>query len=136
MRKLDTIIVHCSFTKPNQDIGSKEIREWHLERGWSDIGYHYVIRRDGGVEIGRDIRRPGAHARGHNSRSIGICLVGGMSPSGDPVANYTDDQMDSLFFVIGILIETINPMRVIGHNEVSKKPCPCFNVSEWFNIGR
>lgn len=134
MRKLDSIIVHCSFTRPDQDVGVKEIRGWHVnDNKWSDIGYHYVIKRDGSVEIGRDIRKAGAHARGHNSRSIGICLVGGMASSGEAVANYTDDQYDSLHFTISALQQSLGPLRVMGHNEVSNKPCPCFDVPRWFN---
>ena len=55
MNKKKGIIIHCSATKPSMDIGVKEINEWHLQRGWSGIGYHYVIRRNGDLETGRDL---------------------------------------------------------------------------------
>lgn len=76
MRPINKIIVHCSASPNDRDIGAKEIKQWHIERGWSDIGYHYVIRRDGTVEPGRDVKRAGAHCEGENKASIGICLVG------------------------------------------------------------
>jgi len=85
MRIIDTVIVHCSATKPSMDIGVDVIRQWHMNKGWSDIGYHYVIRRNGAVELGRDLDKDGdvdeeigAHAYGHNATSIGICLIGGV----------------------------------------------------------
>ena len=99
----DTIIVHCSATPQNMDIGVEEIRRWHTDpkprgKGWSDIGYHYVIRRSGVVEAGRDWKRMGAHARGHNRTSIGICLVGGNDAEDRrrAEANYTRQQYRSL----------------------------------------
>ena len=60
------LVVHCAATPPEMDIGAKEIDLWHRQRGWSGIGYHFVIRRDGRVEAGRPLDRPGAHAQGFN----------------------------------------------------------------------
>ena len=77
MRPLNRIIIHCSDTTASQDIKASDIRQWHIERGWSDIGYHFVIRRDGLIDLGRDISTKGAHAKGHNHDSIVVCLVGG-----------------------------------------------------------
>lgn len=76
MRVIDSLIVHCSDSPNDRDIGAKEITQWHKERGFRTIGYHYVIRRDGTVENGRDEFYIGAHVEGHNAHSIGICLVG------------------------------------------------------------
>ena len=78
MRKIRKIIIHCSATKEGQDIDAKEIKKWHVEgNGWSDIGYHYVIKLDGTVEEGRPIERSGAHTLNHNHDSIGVCYIGG-----------------------------------------------------------
>lgn len=78
MREINLIVVHCTYSRPSMDIGVEEIRKWHVEgNSWTDIGYHYVIRRDGTIEDGRPIERPGAHVKGHNSNSIGIAWVGG-----------------------------------------------------------
>ena len=82
-KKTDSIIIHCAATKKSMDIGYKEIREWHVDQnGWDDVGYHYIIRRNGKLEKGRPEEYSGAHAPSHNSRSIGICLVGGMAKDG------------------------------------------------------
>jgi len=73
---IQKLIIHCADTPPNMDVGAEEIRRWHVEgNGWSDIGYHYVIRRCGLIETGRDESTPGAHVRGHNTGSIGVCMV-------------------------------------------------------------
>src|SRR5690625_2478479 len=75
------IVAHCSASPPSQDIGVKEIDRWHRARGFFEVGYHAVIRRDGTLELGRDWDDIGAHARegGFNRTSIGVCLVGGVS---------------------------------------------------------
>mgnify|MGYP001441377098 CR=1 FL=1 len=92
--KTDYIVVHCSATKPSMDIGSEKIRDWHVnERGWRDIGYHKVIRRNGEIEDGRDIRDSGAHAAGYNSKSVGVCMVGGMAEDNSAENNFTDKTL-------------------------------------------
>ena len=73
-RAIDTIIVHCSATPAGRDNSAADIRRWHRQRGFSDIGYHFVVRLDGTIEAGRPLELPGAHCRGHNLRSIGVCL--------------------------------------------------------------
>ena len=83
-RSISEIIVHCSATPEGKDYPIDTIRQWHKERGFSDIGYHYVVHLDGRVEDGRDVNIAGAHCSGHNSRSIGICYIGGLSKNGKP----------------------------------------------------
>ena len=139
MRDINKIIVHCSYTPPGMDIGAAEIKEWHaapkpLGRGWSDIGYHYIIRRNGAVEEGRSVTIQGAHCRGHNLESIGICLVGGKeAATGISVFNYSMQQMASLNLLLAELSQTysVPESGIYGHNEFSDKACPCFNVREW-----
>lgn len=127
------IIVHCSATPPGMNIGRKEINEWHLNKGWSGIGYHYVIRRDGSVELGRDIEEIGAHAEGYNSVSVGVCLVGGVNDKKIPEANYTEAQWKTLVTLLKKLKKKYPSARIIGHNEVAKKACPSFNVQKWLS---
>lgn len=140
MRKINELIVHASYTKPTMDIGAAEIRTWHTDprsaggRGWSDIGYHDVIRRNGVIEPGRPIETPGAHAKGHNDNSIGVCLIGGMDKSGKPFFNFTSHQMDALRLYVHQKRILFPKIIVKGHNEVSSKPCPCFNVSAYFEL--
>ena len=134
MREINKVIIHCAATKPSMDIGAEDIKRWHVQRGWRTIGYHFVIRLDGTVEAGRPVSEPGAHAYGHNSDSIGICLVGGCDEEMNPVADYTDDQWDALTLLVDQLVEQYSA-EVIGHNEVSNKTCPNFDVREWRKNG-
>lgn len=135
------IIVHCSATPPSMDIGAKEIRRWHVEdNGWDDIGYNLVIRRNGMFDLGRDLdgdgdvfEEQGAHARGHNKASIGICLIGGVNSKMEPDSNFSLEQLTALKFVVNLL-KTLYPdiREVVGHRDLFgvNKDCPCFNVEE------
>lgn len=130
MREINRIIVHCSATKPSMDIGVEDIRRWHIDRGWSDIGYHWVITRDGTVEKGRSEKVAGAHARGHNQDSIAICLVGGINEDGQPDCNYTAAQYKALNDTINGIYGRYNIHEVLGHRDLKgvTKACPCFDV--------
>ena len=130
--KTDYIVVHCSATKPSMDIGSEKIRDWHVnERGWRDIGYHKVIRRNGEIEDGRDSRDSGAHAAGYNSKSVGVCMVGGMAEDNSAENNFTDKQWTTLLDLIKQLKVEYPDAKIIGHNEISEKECPSFDVQKW-----
>lgn len=132
--KTNWIVVHCSATRPTQDIGVKEIRQWHKAKGWSDIGYHLVIRRGGRVEKGRPIDQIGAHVAGHNSDSVGVCMVGGI---GDktfaPESNFTKAQWASLNSVVADLVKKYPKAKVQGHRDFKgvAKACPCFDAKPW-----
>lgn len=130
-RPIDKLIIHCAATRPSMDIGVKEIRKWHLDRGFNDIGYHYVIRRDGTVETGRPIDLVGAHVAGHNTGSHGICLVGGIDDVMNPDANFTKEQWDQLARVVRAFKAQYPNATVHGHNEFANKDCPSFDVQEW-----
>lgn len=134
MRDISKIIIHCAATLPTMDIGAEEIRTWHVQRGFSDIGYHYVIRRDGKIEKGRDIGIAGAHARGHNINSIGVCLVGGVDAHNDPCDNFTDKQKRALQKLLSFLTLTFPASEVLGHRDLPnvRKACPSFDVREWY----
>jgi len=118
-RKITSIIIHCTASPNSRDIGVKEITQWHKERGFATIGYHFVIKRDGRVEKGRPVDQAGAHCFGHNANSIGICLVG--------MDRFTSAQIDSL--VVGVArLKTqykLKDTAVFGHYEFDKgKTCP------------
>ncbi|WYW04273.1 amidase [Pseudomonas phage vB_PpuP-Kompost-2] len=128
----DTIIVHCAATKPTMDIGVREIRQWHVQQGWLDVGYHFVIRRNGDVENGRPHDVIGSHARGYNSRALGICLVGGIDAKGKPENNFTPEQFNSLKLLLLAQKRTYPTAKIIGHKDVdSGKACPSFDVAPW-----
>jgi N-acetyl-anhydromuramyl-L-alanine amidase AmpD len=117
------------------DWGRKEIYNVHVaENGWTDIGYHFIIKRDGVMEQGRPIEMVGAHTKGWNAKSVGICLIGGMSEDGGSEFNFTDEQMRTLSVIVYSLRKaySVEWENINGHNEFSDKDCPCFNVKSWF----
>jgi Negative regulator of beta-lactamase expression len=132
MRPIRSIIVHCSATPPDMDIGVETIDGWHRDRGWASIGYHYVIRRNGRVETGRNIEHPGAHARGANQDSVGVCLVGGTDADDKTKAeaNFTLTQYRALEELVWTLRGRYGSLEVMGHRDLPgvRKACPCFDV--------
>ena len=114
------------------DIGLTEIRKWHVQdNGWRDVGYHYIIRRNGEVELGRSIRDTGAHAAGYNHKSVSVCMVGGMAEDNSAENNFTPHQWVALIIEIKKLSEMYPDAKIIGHNEISEKECPSFDVQKW-----
>lgn len=128
---IEKIIIHCSATREGRDFRASDIDKWHKDRGWKGIGYHYVIGLDGLIEKGRDDNKMGSHAKGHNKNSIGICYIGGLDSNGDAKDTRTSAQEEAMRFLVGFLLKN-NNAEVLGHNEVSSKSCPCFNVKEWY----
>ena len=128
----DYIVIHCAATKASMDIGLTEIRKWHVQgNGWRDVGYHYIIRRNGEVELGRSIRDTGAHAAGYNHKSVGLCMVGGMAEDNSAENNFTAQQWTALLDLVKQLKADYPEADVIGHNEISEKECPSFDVHKW-----
>jgi hypothetical protein len=142
MRHLDEIIIHCAATPPNWLPGAttqdkvNEIRRWHVkDRGWSDIGYHYIIDRDGTVATGRLLEKAGAHTKGHNENSIGLCLIGGGGGTANDKFedNFTQAQANALRTLIaGLKREYPSITKISGHNQYAAKACPCFNAQAWY----
>ena len=136
-KKTDSIIIHCAATKPSMDIGYDEIRKWHVDQnGWDDVGYHFIIRRNGQLEKARPEGYSGAHAPSHNGRSIGICLVGGMAEDGSAENNFTLEQFLTLKDLVNMIMDKYSDItEVLGHCDVqdNKPNCPGFNVKEWLN---
>lgn len=133
--RTDYIVVHCAATPPTMDIGRAEIDRWHRQLGWLMIGYHFVIRRDGTIEKGRDEAVPGSHVAGYNANSVGICLVGGVDAKGKPQQNYTPQQYAALTKLLRELKGRYPDAVVQGHRDFPKvaKACPCFDVRKWIN---
>ena len=131
MRNINKIILHCSATREGQDISTETIRGWHVnERGWSDIGYHFVVLLDGTVDKARPVERQGAHVRGKNKGSIGVCYIGGCDADMNPKDTRNEAQKKSLEELISYLMESYDDATLHGHNEFSSKACPSFNVQE------
>lgn len=140
MRHVNEIIVHATATRPewwaDKPTSAKvaEIRRWHLERGFNDIGYHFLIDRDGTVSKGRPIEKTGAHVKGHNTGSIGVSLFGGFGgvKDGKFSDSYTPAQEIALRELLTML-QTAHPTinKISGHSKYANKACPCFDVADW-----
>lgn len=139
VKSIEYIVIHCSATPPTMDIGVDEIDKWHRDRGWSKIGYHIVIRREPGelgglIEYGdRTLSDIGAHVKGYNSKSLGICMIGGVDNSNKPENNFTEDQFEALRKTINFLISIFPNAKIVGHRDFPNvhKSCPCFDVKNW-----
>lgn len=131
MRTIDKIIIHCSDTPEGRAVTVDEIRRWHKERGFSDIGYHYVIMLDGSVCDGRALEQAGAHCKGQNAHSIGICYVGGCDLNRRPKDTRTDAQKTAMAGLIRELKRRFPTATIHGHNEFANKACPSFDVQKW-----
>ena len=129
MRKINEIIIHCSASAQGRHFTVADIDNWHRQRGFSGIGYHYVIYLDGSINDGRPIEKVGAHCLGHNANSIGICYIGGCATDGKtPLDTRTEAQKASLVRLITELRRRFPNASVHGHNEFAAKACPSFNV--------
>lgn len=129
MRKINEIIVHCSATPEGKNFTVEDIDKWHKEKGFTSIGYHYVIYLDGTTHKGRAIENIGAHCVKHNANSIGICYIGGLAKDGKtPKDTRTEAQKESLLILLKELKTKFPTSEIYGHNEFVKKACPSFNV--------
>lgn len=150
MRKIEYIVLHCSANKAGSRITAKDIRRDHIKnRGFRDIGYHYVIHEDGEIVAGRPLSQAGAHVAGSNTNSIGICYIGGLDAAGKPADTRTEEQRASMFFLLQRLREQFPDAEICGHRDFSPdlngdgiiepweyfKACPCFDAgAEYKNV--
>ena len=135
MRTITLIVIHCSAVRPYQTSSATEIDLWHKARKdrngrpWKGIGYHYVVRRDGTVEMGRPIEEQGSHCYPHNRHSIGICYEGGLNELGKEVDTRTPEQKRVLRELIEKLHRQFPKALIVGHRDLSPgRGCPCFDV--------
>ena len=132
-RNITEIIVHCAATPEGKDYTVEDIRRWHLQRGFSDIGYHYVIYRDGSVHPGRSEAVSGAHCTNHNYCSIGVCYIGGMDKDNKKAKDTrTEAQKESLLKVLKELKVKYPKAKIYGHRDFAAKACPSFDATTEF----
>lgn len=134
MRAIKKIILHCTATKEGEIFSVETIRKWHLKRGWSDIGYHYLIAIDGTIDLGRPVFKQGAHTQGENQYSIGIAYVGGVDAQSEAKDTMTAEQEESFLMLYNSLKIVFGPLSLHGHNEFSNKACPSFIVNEKYKF--
>tara|TARA_R100000655_G_scaffold108154_1_gene159584 strand:- start:203 stop:673 length:471 start_codon:yes stop_codon:yes gene_type:complete len=131
MREINKIIIHCSATVEGVNVSAATIKRWHVQgRGWSDIGYHYVIGIDGAIEYGRPINRAGAHVKGENEHSIGICYIGGLSEKKRAKDTRTEAQKKALIKILKTLTHIYPNATIHSHFEFANKACPCYNAGQ------
>lgn len=144
MRNINLIVIHCSATREDRSLTSADLDTMHRRRGFNGTGYHYYIRKDGSVILTRPIERIGAHVKGFNASSIGICYEGGLNCRGQPADTRTLEQRTSLRLLVRQLLQKFPSCRVCGHRDLSPdvnasgeiepeewvKACPCYEVSE------
>lgn len=147
-RFIDTIIIHCSATRENKNLSPLDLVRMHRKRGFNGCGYHYYIRKDGEICEMRSVETIGAHCKGHNEGSIGICYEGGLDTKGSPADTRTEDQKKSLKFLIKLLRQDYNIKRIAGHRDFSPdlngngevephewiKVCPCFDAEKEYGV--
>lgn len=140
------VFLHCTATREGQDIDAATIRKWHLAQGWRDIGYHFVIRLDGSIEVGRPENMVGSHVAGFNTGSIGVVYVGGLDAQGKGKDTRTDAQKVAMAKICKDLAKAYPGARFLGHRDASPdldgdgviekhewlKECPCFDVASWW----
>ena len=129
MRKINEIIVHCTATFPEQVVTVADVTRWHQKLGWKTIGYHYLVTLAGEVQKGRPIEEAGAHCKGHNANSIGVCYVGGLDTEGRPTDTRTPAQRQALVTLLKQLREQFPNAKIHGHRDFAKKACPCFDAT-------
>lgn len=147
MRRIDYIVVHCSATSYGKDLDVEDIDRMHRRRGWSGVGYNYVVKLDGTIQEGRELKKIPAHVKGYNKHSIGICYIGGLDKDGKPSDTRTPEQKAALLFKLTTL-KTLFPFaEIVGHRDLSPdkdgdgvverhewlKACPCFNAKEEYH---
>lgn len=129
------IVVHYSATYPHNDVTVADITKMHVARGFRTCGYHYFYRRNGMEEVGRKENEIGAHVKGHNTNSIGLCWAGGIDPKTGPnvgVKNITPAQEQALIKRIKLLKEKWPNAQVVGHRDLGATQCPGFDVKPWW----
>lgn len=133
MRTIDEIIIHCSDTEKGKDFDVEDIRRWHKAKGWIDCGYHFIIKLNGTIQMGRPVATQGAHCSGHNAHSIGICYIGGHVKENNKkkyVDTRTEAQKAAMALLVRILKHSFDIKRITGHKKYAKVACPCFDVEK------
>lgn len=125
-REIKKVFLHCSDSDLPQHDCPFVIRDWHLQRGFNDIGYHFIITKDGTIHKGRSLARMPASQEGNNMGSIAICLTG--------KTIFSQMQLSSLQELCGEINQLYETITFHGHCEVSSKPCPVFDYKSVLNL--
>jgi len=136
------IVIHYSATPIERNFTAADIDRMHRDRGFKEIGYHYFIRKDGTVETGRDLSQSGrfevgAHSKGENSSSIGVCYEGGVRANAPTIGfdSRTKQQHVAMEALVISLMERFPRAIVKGHRDMpgAATQCPGFDAEEWWD---
>lgn len=132
-RPINWLIIHAAATKKSMNISASDVDLWHRAKGWNGIGYNFFIKFDGTIERGRSLHNYGAHTVGRsgNKKSIGICLEGGMGEDGKEKDTLTPEQWNAIIRIFCEAKKHYPSIKIAGHNQFDRKPCPCFDVREY-----
>ena len=132
MRDIDMIVVHCSGSRCDHRYTMKMLRYDHVHNnGWTDIGYHFYVTRDGEIHRGRPTEKIGAHCLNHNRHSIGICYEGGLDAEGQAKDTRTLEQRGALLALLRELKKNFPKALIVGHHDLNPlKECPCYPCVE------
>ena len=130
MRQINKIIIHCTATPEGREVSVNDLHKWHVvDNGWSDVGYHWFIDINGTLHECRPEHKSGAHAKGHNKNSVGVCYAGGMTKDMTEAKDTrTNDQKETLHCLLEDLKGRYPQAEIIGHRDVSSKACPSFDA--------
>lgn len=130
-RMINEIIIHCTATPEGRECTVDEIRRWHRQRGFSDIGYHYIVHLNGDLDFGRNVDISGAHCMNHNAHSIGVVYVGGVAKDGrTPKDTRTQEQKATLASLLLDLRKLYPRATIHGHRDFANKACPSFDATQ------
>lgn len=127
-RTITRLVVHSTATREGKDYSVDWIRKVHKSKGYADIGYHYVVYRDGSLHLGRNIDVKGAHARGYNAYSLGIVYIGGVDANGKAKDTRTEAQKATLVALLKQLRKYYPKAEIVGHRNLNKTACPSFDA--------
>lgn len=127
------IVLHCSATRENQNFTIEQLEACHKARGFRTIGYHFYITKDGTLYPGRPESQIGAHAKGYNAHSIGICYEGGLDAHGRSKDTRTEAQKITMEELLRSLLVDYPDAEIVGHRDLPNvhKDCPCFDTKAW-----
>ena len=134
-RIIKWIVIHCSATRLSQDYTKEDVERDHKKRGFSGIGYHYYIRKNGVLEIGRPEDEIGAHVKGFNDKSIGVCYEGGLAEDDSPQDTRTAEQLMTMHRLLRDLRRKYPDAKIVGHRDLLRyrtKSCPCFDAIPYY----
>jgi N-acetylmuramoyl-L-alanine amidase len=127
-REINTLVIHHSASLRNTKCVAQDIERWHLQRGFREIGYHFVLRGDGHIQVGRDMNKIGAHVKGYNADSIGICAIGNFSET-DPVPLRLEPQFINLARLVNRIVDLYPDIKIVGHRELTNTQCPGMKIN-------